>query len=208
MSRKASHGHPLTDGMRSKSEPPSRADAIVQHIVDNYSGDPAIGNVSIELRNMGDKGVTLTVELVDYLFKREGTKRLREWYENHQNRLDERAASRADGYVYFIEHGDRVKIGYSIDPAARAVALSLRPENVVAVIQGSNELERSLHRRFAAQRIGTTEWFHYCDEIREHIDTYGERFTKHHRSRKAEHTIESGYLRLARAITGRVDEVD
>lgn len=78
-------------------------------------------------------------------------------------------------FVYFIRHGDCIKVGTSINPAARLRQLSrvddktLRPlalgtPELVACIPGSVRHEREWHRRFASKRI-VGEWFVIDDEL-------------------------------------------
>jgi integrase len=63
--------------------------------------------------------------------------------------------------VYFIQSGDRVKIGWSADVSDRITALQTgtpEPLHVIHVIPGEREDERRFHIEFAAQRI-RGEWF-------------------------------------------------
>jgi hypothetical protein len=64
--------------------------------------------------------------------------------------------------VYFIRNGNRMKIGTTTELKRRIRTLALRPENVVLLLDGGQQLERELHRKFADLRIGNTEWF-ACD---------------------------------------------
>lgn len=76
--------------------------------------------------------------------------------------------STVDAKVYYIAVGDRVKIGASINPASRALALSLRPENVAATEQGGFPKERERHEQFAHLRI-SGEWFRAEPDLMAHI---------------------------------------
>ena len=67
--------------------------------------------------------------------------------------------------VYFLRNGGRVKIGTSQNLRRRITSLSLRREDVIRVEHGTQDYERSLHRRFAALRIGETEWFELSGEL-------------------------------------------
>lgn len=71
--------------------------------------------------------------------------------------------------VYFAVNGDRVKIGYTTRLRARMSALSLSLGHVALTLPGGAGLEAELHHRFAAYRIGGSEWFHYTDIIRAFI---------------------------------------
>lgn len=82
---------------------------------------------------------------------------------------DSLMTGRHDPITYFIEHGSRVKIGTTLHLRARVSALSLRPEQVLCVLDGGRELERGLHQRFARDRISGTEWFEPGSELADYI---------------------------------------
>lgn len=71
--------------------------------------------------------------------------------------------------VYFIRNGNRVKIGTTQNLKGRASGLSLRVKDIVRVEHGGVNHERDLHVRFAAQRIGNTEWFELRGAVADHI---------------------------------------
>jgi hypothetical protein len=177
---------------------------MVQYLVDNYSGDPCMADVAIEMESMHRQGVQVTPAIIDYLFRTESMNRIRAWRERHDEAKQVRASKADEGFVYFIRNGDRIKIGYSVDPGSRALSLSLREANVMAVIGGTRKLERALHKRFSHLRVGDTEWFHESPDLLAYVDEYGERFTKHHRSRRKRQVGQSssheGYVRLAKAM--------
>ncbi|WP_433701736.1 GIY-YIG nuclease family protein [Nocardiopsis sp. CA-288880] len=70
-----------------------------------------------------------------------------------------------DHVVYFIANGGRVKIGFTTNLFGRLRALSLRRENVLALLSGGPELERALHARFTSFRHGSSEWFELSPEV-------------------------------------------
>ena len=70
-------------------------------------------------------------------------------------------AERRDGYIYFIEAGDMVKIGYSTHPNKRFKDLQIAspvPLTINYLIPGDPDLERRLHEQFAHLR-SHGEWF-------------------------------------------------
>ncbi|WP_069769773.1 GIY-YIG nuclease family protein [Streptomyces sp. LUP30] len=71
--------------------------------------------------------------------------------------------------VYFLRNGSRVKIGVSQNLRRRVAALSLRPDDVIRVVHGHAEYERSMHRRFADLRVDDTEWFELRAELAEYL---------------------------------------
>lgn len=73
--------------------------------------------------------------------------------------------------VYFVQNGDRVKIGTTTNLRNRISNLSLRPTDIVLLLSGGRPYEQSLHRRFAEQRVGNTEWFQCAGPVVEFIAT-------------------------------------
>jgi hypothetical protein len=72
--------------------------------------------------------------------------------------------------VYFIENGDRVKIGFSTNLRARIQAFALQEKNVLMILGGGLTMERALHSVFAADRIDATEWFRKSEQLVAFID--------------------------------------
>jgi hypothetical protein len=73
--------------------------------------------------------------------------------------------------IYFLQSGDRVKIGYSRDPKKRieAIARSSPHEcKLTCLVAGEVVDERELHERFGAFRIHG-EWFFLSPEIQSFI---------------------------------------
>ncbi|GAA0719985.1 GIY-YIG nuclease family protein [Dactylosporangium roseum] len=72
--------------------------------------------------------------------------------------------------VYFALVGDQVKIGTTTNLIERFMAINLPPGAVIHTIPGSYEVEKSYHRRFAAERTPRTEWFRLSSRLRSHIE--------------------------------------
>jgi hypothetical protein len=72
--------------------------------------------------------------------------------------------------AYFLEVGQRVKIGYTTNLYARLRAFGLRIENVVLLLEGGPKVERELHRMFARYRVGDTEWFSLAGDLGEYVN--------------------------------------
>lgn len=182
--------------------------------IDYYQALPAMygTTVATTLAAMSVHRVPFTPELLDYLEAKaiRDLRRTMQMGEDKRERYSEaRRRAAEDSWVYFIQHDGKVKIGVSINVAARAVSLSLRWTDVVAVIKGDRKLERALHKRFAAYRVGDTEWFDYCDTIREYIDHYAEPFSAQHPAyikpaptERSSLTPEVAYRNLANAASG------
>jgi hypothetical protein len=71
--------------------------------------------------------------------------------------------------VYFLSNGNRVKIGTSQNLKRRIDTLCLRPDDLLFALHGDQRLERTLHQRFAVQRVADTEWFDISGELAEYI---------------------------------------
>ncbi len=59
--------------------------------------------------------------------------------------------------VYYLRHGDRVKIGTTANPRQRFGAIW--HEEVLAFERGDRRLEHRRHEQFAADRFAGSEWF-------------------------------------------------
>lgn len=69
--------------------------------------------------------------------------------------------------VYYLRHGDRVKIGTTANPRQRFAALA--HEEVLAFERGGRALEGRRHATFAAERFAGSEWFRYGPALRAHV---------------------------------------
>lgn len=94
-------------------------------------------------------------------------------HRNRRSPLLSKIRQWAPSYVYFVLHGKtRVKIGVAKNVQNRVNQLQtgiIGKLNIYYATPGSYELERELHRIFAAHRL-TGEWFTYCKDIRAWID--------------------------------------
>lgn len=111
------------------------------------------------------------------------------------HRARERAAQvdrvRGDnpGFVYYLQVGDRIKIGYSTDVKKRMRAYP--PDSkLLAVEGGSPQLEAQRHREFAGSLVAGREWFRPDSVLLEHIDrtsqmdSDGRQFAHHYRTNR------------------------
>ena len=71
--------------------------------------------------------------------------------------------------VYYLRLGERVKIGTTFTPRHRFAALP--HDEVLAFERGDRLVERARHVEFAADRLGTSEWFALSPGIRSHVKT-------------------------------------
>lgn len=76
--------------------------------------------------------------------------------------------------VYFIGNGTRVKIGTTTSLRARVSALSLRTDDIVLLLTGDRRIEQDMHKRFADQRVGNTEWFENAGPLADFIRGHNE----------------------------------
>lgn len=75
------------------------------------------------------------------------------------------------GYVYFLQCGRHVKIGYSQNVKARVSAItyaSPKPMLLLGYVRGCRMLERLIHERFAHQR-SHGEWFRRAPKLNQFI---------------------------------------
>jgi hypothetical protein len=69
--------------------------------------------------------------------------------------------------VYYLRHGDRIKIGTTANPRTRFAAL--RWEELLGFERGDRQLEQRRHRQFAALRFAGSEWFRAEPPLLEHV---------------------------------------
>lgn len=88
-----------------------------------------------------------------------------------RRRKSEVLKSRGDhpGWIYYIQFGEQIKIGYSTDVYRRMRSLAANGV-LLAVHPGTLKLERSLHRQFALLKVARNEYFADVPELRAHID--------------------------------------
>lgn len=94
--------------------------------------------------------------------------------------------------VYFIAHGDRVKIGFTSNLKKRVNGLALRPGSILLALDGGVDLERSLHARFADARVDDTEWFENTTPLAQYIED-----RKRQAPRRARQVIPNARSRVA-----------
>lgn len=87
-------------------------------------------------------------------------------------KIDRKRKARAKGHpgwVYYLQVGDRIKIGFATDVRRR---MRQYPPNsdLLATRPGDKKLERELHQHFAAFRTEGREWFSTHPELMVHID--------------------------------------
>ena len=150
-------------------------DPILSRLVTLADGEitPTVVGTYSQLTRMSAQGVDITDALIEYLFAafaESDTGRqaiLRDGCVELANRLRAKPATKAAkaSWVYFIRWGDRIKIGTSVDPKARARSLSLTDQAILLVIPGDRTTERELHATFQPIRIDATEWFHATQDL-------------------------------------------
>jgi len=81
------------------------------------------------------------------------------------------AAPMEEGYVYFVEAGGLIKIGWALDPEQRIKSIQhLSPVKLklLGFTRGSKCKEKSLHYKFAHLRVHG-EWFQKSEELLEEV---------------------------------------
>jgi hypothetical protein len=81
--------------------------------------------------------------------------------------VDQELAPPRVDVVYYLRHGDRVKIGTTANPRQRFAAIW--HEQLLAFERGDRRLEQRRHAQFAADRFTGSEWFRMSRPVRRHI---------------------------------------
>lgn len=157
-------------------------DPLLTALVERADGE-VTGNVISsysQLSRMRDSGVEITPALIDYMMAQiteakvgaelavgDGWDKL-----TRRIRPPDAAPSTSEktSQVYFIRWGDRIKIGRSVDPTARARSISLPSSSVLMTVPGGVAEERRLHVKFKKLRIRYTEWFAASPELLIYIE--------------------------------------
>lgn len=83
-----------------------------------------------------------------------------------------------ESVVYYVQLGDRIKIGTTTNLANRLRSFYALPDQLLAIEPGGLVRERERHQQFAAQRFPRTELFAPSDElhdiIRQARDMFGD----------------------------------
>ena len=183
-----------------------RQEPIIDYLAENYSDHAAFVVVALKIKAMLERKVKVSPEMVDYLFEEAlQDKVAQNIAERKRKREQHNERTNSQGYTYFLRNGDRIKIGFSRNPKARAESLSLRESNILGVIESGQKFERMLHDNWAHIRIGDTEWFEATPELLKFIDESAMRWHYRHASRQQKkQTIQQGYINLARKLAGEI----
>ena len=144
-------------------------DPILDYLLREYADHYAFHPAAAMLKDMLNEGVTLTHELVDYAIKasqREGLSRLVRKTETEELRAN---LANRQSRVYFVQSGNRIKIGTSVDPERRVKQFSLTTEHLIATMPGGRAEEAAVHQAFAKWRIPGTEWFRDNPDLQDYI---------------------------------------
>jgi hypothetical protein len=95
-----------------------------------------------------------------------------EWWKSETVREQHARAKRLrdskSGFVYYLEVGGMIKIGFTASPGQRGGQYPPSAE-LLAVHPGTLADEQKAHARFAAYRQAGREWYMDCQEIRDHV---------------------------------------
>lgn len=109
------------------------------------------------------------VEAGDARKRRLKTARQRRW--RRRMRAGKVRARPTRGFIYFVQCGEFVKIGWTVSVRERIADLQTGNPfeiRILATKPGSPTHEKSLHRKFAVHRI-RGEWFRLAEEIRAEV---------------------------------------
>lgn len=79
----------------------------------------------------------------------------------------ERRRGDKPGFVYYLEVGERIKVGFSTD-VKRRMRQYPPGSKLLAIEPGDYELEKSRHRQFEGSRTEGREWFRPTADLLEH----------------------------------------
>ena len=92
----------------------------------------------------------------------------------HRWSLNPNQNPRPSAVVYFIQAGEFVKIGFSVNPESRIDELKTGCPfelKLLTTVPGGKKMEKELHQIFAAHRQHG-EWFTFHQDIKDYIAKY------------------------------------
>ena len=181
-----------------------RREPIIDYLAQFYGDHAGLPQVAIKVKAMMDRNIEVSTQMVDYLFEEALKDKVTQVITQRKAARAKRQESvKPPGYTYFLKNGDRIKIGFSRNPKARAETLSLRESNIMGVIESSQQFERMMHDKWSHIRIGNTEWFDSTPELLEFIEVTAMKWNYRHASRKPQQqSVQQSYTNLVRRITG------
>ena len=133
-----------------------------------------------EIEAMRERGIDISEALVEHVFERwddrlaskDVSDRVRQLIRRKRTAdiAGDQSLWNAASVVYFIQWGDRVKIGYTSDLKKRLKSLTFSPDAVLLAIPGDRAAELAIHHRLAKYRFPRTEWFEMSEEVLDYID--------------------------------------
>jgi len=181
-----------------------RKEPVIDYLVDNYGDHAGFPTVALKIKDMMDRDIEVTNDIVDYLFdealKDKVTQNIAQ---RKQMRAKLQENRKSPSYTYFIQNGNTIKIGFSRNPKARAESLSLREANILGVIESGQQFERMMHDNWSHIRIGNTEWFEATPELLDFIESTAMKWHYRHPSRRSTQSISQAYLNLANKIASK-----
>jgi hypothetical protein len=167
-----------------------RSVAQLVNLVDTE--DPAFQRIADALQDMVDAGVDLTEDAIGIAVKVGRQKHADEQAKRHN-------LPKRQSIVYYIRRGELIKIGTTVNPAARLG--ELMPDEILAFEPGDAEVERLRHRQFRAARVARKgEYFYQTEELTAHIAVMREEHGDPDPSWPSVATLGTGYVRTKVAV--------
>lgn len=95
---------------------------------------------------------------------------------DYRSKVERLARGSTDpGWIYYVEQGDLIKIGYSVKPLNRMKAYG-PTATLMAIHPGTPALEKEMHQRFRRYLARGREWFSRDAVLMTHIATVREKF--------------------------------
>lgn len=86
-----------------------------------------------------------------------------------------RLTAQRAGYVYYVEVGDRIKIGFTENVANRMRAYP-PTSTLLAAHPGTPAMEKEMHSKFRVHLAEGREWFKHSPELTAHIEAVAKQF--------------------------------
>lgn len=140
----------------------------VNEASDRYPELPLCQHHALYVWSIVDQDIRESGKTAADLLRDEAARQEAQIEQNRQRAIAARRRNGQDGFVYYLEVGGMIKIGFTRNTLRRGREYPPSAE-LLAMHYGTPADERKLHQRFAAYRESGREWYLDCQEIRDHI---------------------------------------
>lgn len=142
-----------------------------------FENDPANKGICLDCALLINDLIRLHV-FVPAVTARNAMKQRLQWENEKGTRSDTvrmRAGQNAPGWVYYVEQGNLIKIGYASNVPSRVKSYGPTAQ-LLAVHPGTMTLEKQMHAKFTTDLAFGREWFTKTDSLMDHIAQIVARF--------------------------------